>query len=357
VAGKDNGLQWVTENLAVGGAPLSPAHLDWLKSQGVDAILNLCAEFQDLHELESDHGFEVYYLPVEDEEAPELENMERALAWLDEAIYLGKKVFIHCRHGIGRTGTLLNAYLLRRGLGHRLAARKLKELRSKPANFDQWWTIRKYGRQSGKLEIREPSLEFKNILDLRPFFDELEILGEEIDQALAQNKQEKLCGRDHAKCCRTPVNLTLIEAVHLTHKINLELTSRERLTVIDLAVQTSRRERDAQSHIQDMKKANKQEASEHCLYQAGGVCPLLHKDRCRLFAHRPFQCRSHDLDDEIKNTIWSQTLGPELERLTRELFLAVTSAFPPDKLPSFPLPDVVSGRYIQALFHLMMEAQ
>ncbi|MGQ9500375.1 MAG: protein-tyrosine phosphatase family protein [Dissulfurimicrobium sp.] len=54
--------------------------------------------------------------------------MERALAWLDEAIYLGKKVLVHCRHGIGRTGTFVTAYLIRRGLGLKLAAKKWNSL-------------------------------------------------------------------------------------------------------------------------------------------------------------------------------------------------------------------------------------
>ena len=118
-------LTWVTDHLAVGGAPMTYEQLDSLKEQGITAILNLCAEFCDLHDIEAAAGFEVYYLPVPDEEAPDLPALEKALAWLDEAIYLGKKVLIHCRHGIGRTGTVLNAYLLRRGLGHKLAARVL----------------------------------------------------------------------------------------------------------------------------------------------------------------------------------------------------------------------------------------
>lgn len=111
-------LTWVTDHLAVGPAPMSYLALDSLREQGVRAILNLCAEFTDLHDIEAASGFEVYHLPIPDEEAPDLAELEKALAWLDEAIYLGKKVLIHCRHGIGRTGTVLNAYLLRRGLGH-----------------------------------------------------------------------------------------------------------------------------------------------------------------------------------------------------------------------------------------------
>ncbi|MBA4358284.1 MAG: phosphatase, partial [Desulfovibrio sp.] len=139
-------ITWITDHLAVGPAPMSYDALDFLRSQGVQGILNLCAEFTDLHNIETGHGFEVYHLPIEDEEAPDLAEMEKALDWLDEAIYLGKKVFIHCRHGIGRTGTVLNAYILRRGLGHRRAWLRLRTLRSQPANFLQWRMVRRYGK-------------------------------------------------------------------------------------------------------------------------------------------------------------------------------------------------------------------
>ena len=87
-------------------------------SSGIGAILNLCAEFCDLHSIEEKAGFEVWYLPIADEEAPDLQELEKALDWLDECLYLGKKVLVHCRFGIGRTGTVVNAYLLRKGLGH-----------------------------------------------------------------------------------------------------------------------------------------------------------------------------------------------------------------------------------------------
>ena len=35
-------LSWITENLAVGHAPMSYEELDHIRSQGIDAIVNLC---------------------------------------------------------------------------------------------------------------------------------------------------------------------------------------------------------------------------------------------------------------------------------------------------------------------------
>ena len=84
-------LTWITKNLAVGHAPMSYEELDSLKEQGIDAIVNLCGEFSDLAEIEETAGFQVFWLPIPDETAPKMEEMEKGLEWLDEAIYLGQK--------------------------------------------------------------------------------------------------------------------------------------------------------------------------------------------------------------------------------------------------------------------------
>jgi hypothetical protein len=331
-------LTWVTDHLAVGGAPMSHEQLESLKSQGITAILNLCAEFCDLHDIEAAAGFEVRYLPVPDEQAPDLADLEQALAWLDEAVYLGKKVLIHCRHGIGRTGTVLNAYLLRRGLGHKLAARVLRPLRAKPANFDQWWTIRRYGKAAGRLTIREPRLEAGHLVDLSPFLTDYAGLA-----AVARTAAKGFprCGRDHDDCCRTPPFLLLVEAVHVSHRINVDLPSDTRLEVIEAAAGAWR----------ERKTAGPGPGDRPFLSQR---CPLARDGRCLIFANRPLACITHGLPDEVAAEIWANTLEPGLDRLSSQIFLALAGVMDDIPLPPFPLPDVVSGRYVSAVFgHLL----
>ncbi|MFZ5425863.1 MAG: protein-tyrosine phosphatase family protein [Thermodesulfobacteriota bacterium] len=107
---------WATPEVAVGAMPCKPEHLDLLKEEGLGAVLNLCAEFCDLPDIERDHGLAVRYLPIDDMGVPDPVETDKALDWLDAQLARGVKVFMHCRFGMGRTGTVLACWLARRGI-------------------------------------------------------------------------------------------------------------------------------------------------------------------------------------------------------------------------------------------------
>lgn len=327
---------------------MSYDHLDALKNAGIGAIMNLCAEYSDLHDIESGQGFEVHYLPIEDEETPQLQALEAALAWLDEAIYLGKKVYVHCRHGIGRTGTIISAYLLRRGLGSKLVKQKLKKMRSRPANFDQWWLVRKIGKREGRLTIREPSLEWKTLVDLSPFFADHEALLGEIDVRLRRDGTDVLCGLGHCDCCTSFVQVSLSEAAYLTHHLNRQLHSSKRLAAIQGCGEISR-------VIRGLREQSADNESRFCaLYREKNIiCPLNEHGRCLVHESRPLACRFHDLPASAERESFITSCRDRVEELSQGLFLALTGGFSRRKRISFPLVDVISGKFVQSFFHLL----
>lgn len=395
-------VHWVTSHLGAGPAPHARAHLKALSAQGIQCILNLCDELTELANIEREAGFEVYHLPIIDEEAPELEALDKALEWVDEALFLGKHVYVHCRHGIGRTGTVLNAYLLRKGLGHQLAARTLKRLRSQPANYDQWRTVRQYGRQNTPLTVCEPSLEFGKTVDLAPFITSYLALETQMETALDSLPPFPRCGRDHSQCCRSPVSLTLIEALVLSSRINTLIPATERSEIIRRAVEASRRERNARKGL----------AGDYCLSAADTMCPLntesalrtegstphaevpeqqahdggqagvpqetvpngapngapsstpngtpngvLHGDLCMLYTYRPLKCRLFGLGETQSAALWQEQLAEPLKELSAQVFLALSGNLPEADPLRFSLPDVLSGKYVQTVFQKMLCAK
>ncbi len=337
-------VTWITSQLAVGSAPMSYDDLDSVKAEGIDAIVNLCGEFCDLHQIEEQSGFEVYYLPIPDECAPDMELMEQALQWLDEALYLKKKVLIHCRHGLGRTGTFVSAYLLRRGLGLKLTEKRLKTARVTPGSYSQWKLLRKYGKQQGQLSARPPSIEDKETVDLLPFLQEYRTILEEAD-GLAKKAGIDPLELDTNSCCHTYFEMALIEAVNISHTLNRQLNREQRLAAMERAGETSCRLR----KMQKEEGCSPEEAARRIAADQSLSCPLLVDQACLLHTNRPLRCRS-GLDIKAQ-----ARLQETIANSSRAVFLALTGEFPPTTGLRFSIFDTVSGRFVQQYFQAMIK--
>jgi len=349
-------LTWITDYLAVGYAPMSFVELDSIKEQGINAIVNLCAEFCDLHEIEEKTGFEVYYLPIPDENTPDMDDMEKALAWLDEAIYLGKKILVHCRHGIGRTGTFVTSYLLRRGLGLKVASRKMRNTRATPASYIQWKLLRKYGKKSGVLKVREPSLESRNIVDLSVYFSDYEAMIQKIDEDIKKagdpSSNIKICGLESSGCCLQYFDLQLIEVIYLSNMMNRVLTSDLRTEAIHKAVEVCKKIRGMKARLceKGYNPDKDKKAFIETYTREKILCPLSRESRCCLFEYRPIRCRLYGVPD---GTVDLDLINNTIFDISRNLFFALSGSFLENKTLSFSLTDTVSGRFVQEYFYYL----
>ena len=334
-------IQWVSSQLAVGPAP-QPSQMEELKESGLDAILNLGLELEPLAEFEREEGFEVFHVPLLDEEAPDLEELDRILEWLDESIYLGKKVLIHCRFGVGRTGTLLYSYLLRRGWGQKRTKKFIKRLRSQPANAEQAGLLRRYGKQEGTLSVREPSLEPENFMDLTPYFSELEKCREKSESPLTVNNQ---CGREHDRCCFDLVQVSLVEAVYLLRLMNKRLDSENRRACIQKAVQ-------AGSRLKELKDEHRDDRELAIAYARENIkCPFNRDEKCLLFKQRPMACRRKDQGPAEREKI--ENLQNRLESLSDTLIRELSEGEVENFELEIYLIEVISGRFVQRFFQLL----
>ncbi|WP_173087035.1 protein-tyrosine phosphatase family protein [Fundidesulfovibrio magnetotacticus] len=135
--------------LAVGAMPCKELHLELLKEHGVNAVLNLCAEYCDLPDIEREHGLTVHYLPIDDYDVPDPQALDQALDWLNAQVRGGGRVYIHCRFGMGRTGTVLYCLLLGRGMRLSEIRRAVGNLPARPVSPVQWRFVEDYARRRG----------------------------------------------------------------------------------------------------------------------------------------------------------------------------------------------------------------
>ncbi len=344
----DYPLTWITKNIAAGRAPMSYEDLDSLRERGVNAIVNLCGEFSDLHELEEQAGFEVFWIPIADETAPSMSEMEKGLEWLDEAVYLGKKVLVHCRHGIGRTGTFITAYLLRRGFGLKKAGKMLKKTSANPTNFSQWWLLRKFNKQEGQLKHGEPTPENRTSKDLDQYYKRYEQLLKKVDSFIGAispgNGATFCCSTKERNSCQGSFSLELIEALYLNNKVNVTLTSRQRQTAIARATV-------AQHSPAQKGEEQDSTAIKPTINGSGNSCPLREGDACLLHQFRPVQCR---LQHYRGDSPVAEEIGRELTQLSREVFEKLFGQKTASAPPSVSYHDSVSGKFIQSYFQFLV---
>ena len=106
-------IQKISDHLYLSRRLLS-SDLDYLKSQNIDCIVDVTAEFAGLESAMTDKHFDYLTTPVLDHKTPSLHKLRHALYWIDTQVAQSRSVVIHCALGRGRSVFVMAAYLLSR---------------------------------------------------------------------------------------------------------------------------------------------------------------------------------------------------------------------------------------------------
>jgi len=107
-----------------------PAFMEWdfarLRKMGYSVVVSLECDRLNTFEIE-DSGFEHKKICIEDFAAPTPDQIDEFAAYVNEKLSGGKKVLVHCYAGRGRTGTMLAAFLIHRGMSPDAAIGEIRE--------------------------------------------------------------------------------------------------------------------------------------------------------------------------------------------------------------------------------------
>ncbi len=131
------GFSWVEKPLLAALARPSDAEdFAWLRGQGIEVLVSL-TEDPPRKDWAEAAGLLAFHEPMEDMEAPAQEQLERVVSAVVRATERGMGVAVHCGAGLGRTGVVLAAYFVTKGLTAANAVARVRRLRPGSVETDE----------------------------------------------------------------------------------------------------------------------------------------------------------------------------------------------------------------------------
>lgn len=106
-----NKWDWITPNVLLGCRP-SRRDIRQLRSMDISAVINLCEEFSGSQQLLTSLGMTQLHLPTLDYHTPTSGDLLRGMAFMVEQSRVGRKVYVHCKAGRGRSAVLVVCYMM-----------------------------------------------------------------------------------------------------------------------------------------------------------------------------------------------------------------------------------------------------
>jgi atypical dual specificity phosphatase len=132
-----HGFSWIEKpHLAALARPSDADDLIWLRNQGIQLLISL-TEDRLRRDWVNEAGLLVFHVPMVDMEAPTLEQIDQCVSAINRAIEQQMGVAVHCGAGLGRTGVVLAAYLVHKGLSPQNAISRIRRLRPGSIETDE----------------------------------------------------------------------------------------------------------------------------------------------------------------------------------------------------------------------------
>ncbi len=129
-------IDWIEPGvLAASRTPYDLDDLQSLRDQGIKAIISLTEDpLTAVIDLPSGTFGQLdityHHVPIPDGFPPDIAEADQIVAFIDQMAAQNRPTLIHCHAGMGRTGTLLHAYYLARGLDLNDAKDRVEQQRS-----------------------------------------------------------------------------------------------------------------------------------------------------------------------------------------------------------------------------------
>ena len=101
----------VDDHIILGARPF-PTDVAKLDALGVAAVVNTCEEYDGPIEQYDRHGIKQLHIPTTDFTHPHIDDVRRAVDFMDDYIRQDKTVYVHCKAGRARSATVVMAYLM-----------------------------------------------------------------------------------------------------------------------------------------------------------------------------------------------------------------------------------------------------
>jgi protein-tyrosine phosphatase len=107
-------VAWITPELAL-GPRFEKRQVGALARAGIGSVIDVRSEASDDEEALAEHDIRLLHLLVDDRQAPTQAQLEEGTRWALKEIAAGRRIYVHCRSGIGRSPSLAIAILMAMG--------------------------------------------------------------------------------------------------------------------------------------------------------------------------------------------------------------------------------------------------